>query len=100
MNATKGYGISINEIDMSCPADMEPYVLAKQYEENQNDIKNWQLGSYICHAISTIGKGKYPKEPMFQIKEEKEVNNEALAVAEQKERTRLLAEKGLPQSPK
>lgn len=100
MYITKGYGFTVEKIDMSCPSDMEPYVLAKQYEENQNDIKQWQLGQYMCAAISVIGKGKYPKEPMFQIKDESEDSKEEMAALELKKRAFSVKDRCLPPSPR
>lgn len=53
---------------------MNPHIIkfyAEQYKNkrNEEDLKQWKLGQYILAAISTIGKGKYPKKPMFQIEE-------------------------------
>lgn len=103
MYITKGYGFTVDDIDMSCPSDMDAYAKAKIYEENQSDIRNWQMGAYMCHAISLIGKGKYPKEPMFQLKEEEgdsgSNGKEEIAVFEMKQRAKLLEQQGLPLSP-
>lgn len=102
MYITKGYGLGINDIDWSCPSDMEPYASAKVYEENQLDTRNWQLGVYISHAVSLIGKGSYPDKPIFQLKEDKgkgSNDNEALAVLEMKMRAKMLSDI-LPPSPK
>lgn len=91
---------------------MNPHIIkfyAKQYKHkrNEEDLKQWQLGQYITAAISTIGKGKYPKKPMFQI-EEKEIeetgnvykeSKEDISVFEMKQRINLLRRYGLPESP-
>lgn len=102
---TKGYGLTVHDIDWSCPNDLKPYEQAKVLETNIEDTKNWQLGQYICASISTIGKGKYPKQPVFQL-EDKDGNtnqnkegNEEVAVFEMQQRIRLLEQQGLPQSP-
>lgn len=70
MLATKGYGLSVDDIDWSCPADMEPYLKAYRIKKNEQDTFQWQLGQYMAAAISCVfPKGKYPKKPMFQIEE-------------------------------
>lgn len=73
-------------------------------ENDDADYRNWQLGIYISHAVSLIGKGKYPEKPLFQsneITEEKgdSSSREEIAVIEMKERARLLSLQGLPMSP-
>ena len=68
---TKGYGLSVNDIDWSSPADLEPYAKAKRIEEIMFDVKQWQLGQYIGLAFGCMfPKGKYPKKPMFQIEDD------------------------------
>lgn len=105
MLATKGYGLSVGDIDMSSPADMKPYLKIYQMQMNQEDLRQWQLGQYITAAISCIfPKGKYPKKPMFQIEEHEEHNGykeskEETAVFEMKQRINLLRKSGLPESP-
>lgn len=91
---------------------MNPHIIkfyAEQYKHkrNEEDLKQWQLGQYILAAISTIGKRKYPKKPMFQIEdrisEEKSTgykeSKEETAVFEMKQRINLLRKSGLPESP-
>ena len=90
--ATKGYGLSIEDIDWSSPADLEPYGKAKQIEENEKDIGRWQLGQYISVAIgSSFSKNcKYPEKPMFQLKDEVDLSDEE--IYERELRKALLAE--------
>lgn len=68
-------------------------------------MSQWQLGQYIVAAVSCVfPKGEYPKEPMFQIGENKEHNDykesrEEVAVFEMKQRINVLRKQGLPESP-
>lgn len=104
--ATKGYGLTVNDIDQSCPADLEPYVKAYETQMNISDVKNWQLGQYIMASIGSAfsKKAKYPDKPMFQISNNisdsgyKE-SQEEVAVFEMKQRIELLRKQGLPESP-
>lgn len=102
MLATKGYGLSVDDIDWSCPADMEPYLKAYRLKKNEQDILQWQLGQYMVAAIScAFPKGKYPKKPMFQIKElEKEITERDIQMAILTERRymAMVANKGLPET--
>lgn len=50
---TKGYGITIQEINWSCPADLEPYNLAHEKEIEEKDALNWQLGQYFSYALDS-----------------------------------------------
>lgn len=103
--ATKGYGLTVNDIDQSCPTDLEPYVKAYEMRKNIKDSENWQLGQYILAAISTVflEKSKYPKKPMFQVINSSENgykdSQEEIAVFEMKQRTKLLEKSGLMESP-
>ena len=70
---TKGYGLSIEDIDYSSPADMEAYAKAYQLEEKHKDelVYAW-CGNYmisaltvaIDHCFSKKAKSKYMKEPI------------------------------------
>lgn len=59
----------------------------------------------MAAAVSCIfPKGKYPKEPIFQAKEEIKTNGykesqEEIAIFEMKQRINLLRKSGLPESP-
>lgn len=50
---TKGYGITIQEINWSCPADLELYNLAHEKEIEEKDALNWQLGQYFAYALDS-----------------------------------------------
>lgn len=104
--ATKGYGLTVDDIDQSCPADLEPYAKAYEMQTNLSDTQNWQLGQYILASIgSAFSKNtKYPKKPMFQISDGIADNGykesqEEVAVFEMKQRTKMLEKSGLMQSP-
>lgn len=105
MLATKGYGLSVDDIDWSSPADMEPYLRAYKVQKNEQDLLQWQMGQYMAAAVSCVfPKGKYPKKPMFQVEESIKKNGnmesqEEIAVFEMKLRTKALKMQGLPESP-
>lgn len=105
MLATKGYGLSVDDIDWSSPADMEPYLRAYKAQKNEQDLLQWQMGQYMATAISCVfPKGKYPKKPMFQIegnfkKNGNKESKEEIAVFEMKQRIKALRMQGLPESP-
>lgn len=80
MLATKGYGLSVDDIDWSCPADMEPYIRAHKEEMKEQDYLAWMQGQYILSAVSVAvehclagrkAKSKYLKKPLMQEIEEK-----------------------------
>ena len=89
----------------SCPKELEPFLTAYKLQRNREDVSQWQLGQYMAAAVSCVfPKGKYPKEPMFQIKnDEKEPlyreSKEEAAVFEMKQRINLLRQQGLRESP-
>lgn len=104
MFITKGYGITVDYIDWSCPAEMKNYEKAKIMERNEQDVNNWQLGAYIARSISTIGKGEYPKKPIFQYETEESENNEenqpAIDRLNMEIRGKILEEMGFPMPPR
>lgn len=86
--------------------EMNPRIIkfyAERYKNkrNEEDLKQWQLGQYITAAISTIGKGKYPKKPLFQIEgntgEITEKNIQKAILAEQQYMA-MAVNKGLPKT--
>lgn len=102
MLATKGYGLSIDDIDWSSPADMEPYLKAYRLKRNEQDVIQWQLGQYMAAAISCVfPKGKYPKKPMFQIEEntgkitERDIE---MAILTERRYMAMAENKGLPET--
>ncbi len=110
---TKGYGLSVHDIDWSCPADLEPYAKAHKLELMENDsIIHMVCGSYVLSAVSVAvehcltgnkARSKYIEKPILQ-EIERENNgyiesNEDIAVYEMKLRTKELERMGLPESP-
>lgn len=93
-------GISYHDFWKMNPHIIKFYIEQYKDKRNEEDLKQWQLGQYITAAISTIGKGKYPKKPMFQIIEEKEITERDMQIAifeEQKYMT-IAINKGLPET--
>lgn len=46
-------GVSREEIDRSCPADLKPYEDANTYSIMQQDTLNWYNGLYTLNAMVT-----------------------------------------------
>lgn len=79
---TKGYGLTIEDIEWSCPTDMLIYEKAYELEEKKIDERNWYLGMYIYEATYTaIGhnfgnkQAKYPDKP-YSLQEHKKTLDE------------------------
>lgn len=81
MVATKGYGLSVDDIDWSSPADMKPYLKAHEEELKEKDYLAWLFNQYTLSAISVAvehclagrkARSKYIKEPIFQSIEKKD----------------------------
>lgn len=85
---------------------MNPHIIkfySEQYKNkrNEEDLKQWQLGQYILAAISTMGKGKYPKKPIFQISEtEKEITERDIqkAIISEQQYIEMATNKKLPKT--
>lgn len=71
--ATKGYGFSVDDIDMMNPELLKPYVDAYKAEWKQRDMEMYMwFGRYATSALvtaidATFGKGnsKYVKETCY-----------------------------------
>lgn len=80
MVATKGYGFSVEDIDWSCPADMEPYLKAHKEELKEKDYLAWIQGQYTLSAVINAiernfakhPRGKYIEKSIFELVEEQE----------------------------
>lgn len=78
---TKGYGLTVEDIDKSCPAELEPYEKAYHMAEKENDSKIYAwVGTYIrsalCFAIDHCLNGKkasteYLKAPLMEDEEDR-----------------------------
>lgn len=86
MMVTKGYGISIEEIDWSCPADLEPYEKAYNAEMKSKDamMYTW-IGDYMVSAVTFAvdhvmngrkATSKYPDSPIMARQEQMEKNKQ------------------------
>lgn len=72
---TKGYGLTVSDIDGSCPSDLEPYAKAHKLEVMENDQMIHAIcGNYIMSAVSVAidhcfsgekAKSKYIQEPLM-----------------------------------
>lgn len=76
---TKGYGFSINDIDWSCPADLEPYAKAHKLKIQEKDYLSWLSNQYTLSAVSVAvehclagrkARSKYIEKPIMQQIEE------------------------------
>lgn len=113
---TRGYGFTVEDINWSCPADLEPYANAHRLEIRERDSLNHEMGLYNKIAFEVVmahfGAGlsgkkspaKYIDKP-FMIDGFEDENNpnregkEGIAVFEMKKRTNMLARNGLQASP-
>lgn len=82
--------MSVDDIDWSCPADMEPYLKAHEEELKEKDFLAWIQGQYfasaldstVCNAVLWRKKGskphKYIEKPILENinKEQTENNNQ------------------------
>ena len=79
---TKGYGFTIEDIDWSCPADLEPYAKAYKFKMQQYDSMMHTMGLYneIAYEVvmARFGAGlagkkssaKYIEKPFMELQEE------------------------------
>lgn len=109
---TKGYGFTVEDIDWSCPADLEPYSKAYELEQKEKDaFAHLVWGAYGLSAFQTTmahfgaslagkhSKAEYKKEPVFSKNKKQNNSQEEIAVFEMKKRARLLERNGLSESP-
>ena len=97
---TKGYGFSVDDIDWSCPADLEPYAKAHKLQLQEQDGQLYMMGIYALSAASTAiehnfagkkSKSEYIKEPLLS----KAFENDGLTeeeIQEKEIRKAILAE--------
>ena len=73
---TKGYGFTIEQIDWSCPSDLEPYADAHKLQMAEMDNYVYSVfGTYgisaliyaIEHNLAKNPKSEYIKEPILKI---------------------------------
>lgn len=109
---TKGYGFTAHDIDMSCPADLQPYADAYSLERKQRDNEMWMwFGSYGLSAVAVAvehclsgkkAKLKYIDKPVMaqQNDEKKEITEKDIRKAIIIEEMYMVAaeRKGLPET--
>lgn len=81
---TKGYGLTIDDIDWSCPTDLEPYAKAHDMEIREKDSMMHEMGLYNKLAFEVVmahfsaqlagkrSKEKYIDKPIMQMVEEEQ----------------------------
>lgn len=78
---TKGYGFTIDDIDWSCPADLEPYAKAYELEMQHQDSQMHIMGMYNLSAMTVAvernlagrkAKSKYLEKPISELAKERE----------------------------
>lgn len=92
---TKGYGFSVEDIDWSCPADLQPYDDAHQLEVQERDILAWEIcGTYMISALTVAiehiiagnkAKSEYLKEPNYFESNNKDKNSKKIDFSKAKE---------------
>lgn len=101
MLVTKGYGLSAEDIDMSSPADMTPYLKAHGEELKEKDRLAWLSNQYTLSAVSVAiehclsgkkAKLKYIEKPFLQEVEEEKIpeSERDLTEEEKKKKTEQL----------
>lgn len=73
---TKGYGLTIDDIDNSSPADLKPYADAYYLERKTKDADAWSwCGNYVMSAVVVAvdhvlngrkAESQYISEPVLQ----------------------------------
>lgn len=95
MLATKGYGLSIYDIDWSSPADMEPYLKAHREELKEKDYLAWLSNQYTLSAVLVAvehclagkkAKSKYIEKPILQEIEKKQIENKNVLLTEEEKK--------------
>lgn len=99
MVATKGYGLSVDDIDWSSPADMKPYLKAHEEEIKEQDYFAWLFNQYTLSAVLVAvehclagkkAKSEYVKKPIMKEVEDKQTKNKLLTEEDKKKQTEKL----------
>lgn len=99
MLATKGYELSIDDIDWSSPADMKPYLKAHEEELKEKDRLAWLSNQYTLSAVLVAvehclagkkAKSEYIKKPITQEMEDKQTESKPLTEEDKKKQTEKL----------
>lgn len=85
---TKGYGLTVEDINGMCPADLKAYQKAYEIAQKEQDTYAWAMvGNYGISALLTVldgvlngkkAKNKYIEKPMTDEIQTKEVDRETL----------------------
>lgn len=99
MSITKGYGITVSDIDNSCPSEMMPYQRAFEKSFEYEDEKAWLHGYYTYLAIGVVlsnafskkgaKQAEYPKMPRMQEVEQREMTKEEFDALSDEEKERV-----------
>lgn len=112
---TKGYGFSVDDIDWSCPADLDPYAKAYKLQIQHQDAQLHTMGLYALSAISVAiehnfagkkAKSKYIEEPFLSkvfddegLTEEEKIEKEIQkALLTEQKYMAIAINKGLPET--
>ena len=75
MIITKGYGLTIKDIENSCPREMQPYEDAFVQSQKLLDRTSWQMGLYVNNAVTVAidhvlngekAKSEYMNKPIIE----------------------------------
>lgn len=78
---TKGYGFTVDDIDWSCPVDLEPYAKAYELEIQHQDSRMYMMGMYNLSAVTVAvernlagrkSRAKYLEKPILELAKERE----------------------------
>lgn len=79
---TNPYGFKVEDINSSCPTDLQPYVEAYKLMQKQKDDDMWNQGRYTMIAFDVVidrvvsgfakqkSNAKYPEKPFNILAEE------------------------------
>lgn len=83
IRVTKGYGITVEDINNGCPTDFKPYVDAYDLETKEHDAEMHRNGIYtlkafsvaLANAFSKNSKAQYFEKPLLLGEIEKKDSN-------------------------
>lgn len=101
---TKGYGLTISDINDSCPSDLKPYEKAYELRREIRDEETYMQGIYTMKALEVVlshfaaglakkrSKEKYFEEPLLSKLKNSGLHGENLSEEElQKQRELFVA---------
>ena len=72
---TKGYGLTLRDIENSSPREMKPYEDAFALSQKITDRNSWNMGNYVTNAVTVAldhafngkkAKSKYVERPLLE----------------------------------